>query len=326
MPNLGSNEDDYSAWDVFYSPYGSPNKPDIAAPYGTYQLASQAGVTPPSPPLAWSPGNPGAYWDSRNPTITQVGTNTAFIIGPETQGNIYSFSNPLSYQLSDSTPYSDGLVLFQFQTEGTTTDFSSIQLQYTNSIGQLVSLSPSQYITEYQSASVSGQGFSVTNRNALEWNLTGLNVNSFQHCLFLVGSEHEPADGQYGYVASLRFQRCRKPGLGRLQEMGWSGAMGTTWKEGTSSVENGNVFFNASAAANITLDASHTVGQMVFESPNNVTIGSSNGAILTANTGINTTATATGTYTVNSNYAFGDYNVFDIQAGTVKLNGIVSGK
>ncbi|HEY0341406.1 MAG TPA: hypothetical protein VGC34_11420, partial [Steroidobacteraceae bacterium] len=74
VPNLGSNEDDYSAWDVFYAAYGTPNKPDISAPYGTYQRASQAGVTPPPAPpspLAWSPEDPGAYWDPRNPTITQ---------------------------------------------------------------------------------------------------------------------------------------------------------------------------------------------------------------------------------------------------------------
>ena len=321
VPNLGSNEDDYSAWDVFYTPYGSPNYPDISAPYGNYELASQAGVTPPANSL---PSNPGAYWDSRNPTITQVGTNTAFIIGPGTTGNIYSYSNPLSYQLSDSTPYSDGLVLFQFQTEGTTVNFSSIQLQYTNSSGQLVSLSPSQYITEYQSASVSGQGFSVTNRNALEWNLSGLDVSSFN----IVFSSSAPSmslqtanmDTSPAYVSTVPQARTWNAAGTNLL---WSN--GGNWAEGTSSVKNGNVFFNPSATANVTLDASQTVSQMVFESPSNVTINSQNGAALTANTGINTTAAATGTYTINANYAFGDYNVFDIEAGNVKLNGIVSG-
>lgn len=323
VPNLGSNEDDYSAWDVFYSPYGSPNKPDFAAPYGSYQLASLAGVTPPSNS---SPGNPGAYWDPRNPTITQVGTNTAFIIGAgiPNEGNIYSYSNPLSYQVSDSTPYSDGLVLFQFQTEGTVVNFSSIQLQYTNGSGQLVSLSPEQYLTEYQSASVSGQGFSVTNRTAVEWNLTGLDVSSYN----IVFSSITPSmslqtanmDTSPAYASTVPEARTWNAAGSNLL---WSN--GANWAEGTSSVENGNVFFNPSATANITLDASHTVGQMVFESPNNITINSQNGAALTANTGINTTAAATGTYTINANYAFGDYNVFDIEAGKVKLNGVVSG-
>ena len=320
IPNLGSNEDDYSAWDVFYSPYGTPNYPDFSAPYGIYQLASQAGVTPPTNS---SPGNPGAYWDSRNPTITQIGTNTAFIIGPATQGNIYSYSNPLSYQVSDSTPYSDGLVLFQFQTEGTVANFSSIQLQYTNASGQLISLSPSQYLTEYQSASVSGQGFSVTNRTAVEWNLAGLDINSYN----IIFASSAPSmslqtanmDTSPVYVSTVPEARTwTATGSGV-----WSN--GSNWAEGTSSVENGNVLFNQTGDANITLDANHTVGQITFETPGTVTITSPVGFTLTANTGISTGSNATGNYIVNANYVFGDYNVCDIASGTVQLNGTVSG-
>ncbi len=64
----------------------------------------------------------------------------------------------------------------------------------------------------------------------------------------------------------------------------WSN--GINWAEGTSSIENANVFFNPTGAADITLNANHTVGQIVFETPSNVTISSSGGAKLTVNTGI----------------------------------------
>ena len=126
---------DYSAWDVMYSPYNGANYPDFAAPYGGDAFgqpttASAAGFTPPANS---SPGDPLAYWDVRNPTITQTGTSTAFIIGPGSAGNIYSFSAPLAYRLSETTPYSLGTVVFQFQTDGSLTDFSSIKLQYTDS-------------------------------------------------------------------------------------------------------------------------------------------------------------------------------------------------
>ena len=319
-PNLPLNKDDYSAWDVLYTPYGSPNYPDISAPFGTYQLASTAGVTPPANS---SPVNPGAYWDPRNPTITQVGTSTAFIIGPGTQGNIYSFSNPLSYQVADATSYSDGLVLFQMQTEGTPVNFSSIQLQYTNSSGQLVSLSPGQYVTEYQSASVSGQGFSVTNRTALEWNLTGLNVSSF-HIVFSSSApsmslQQVNMDTSPLYVSTVPQSRTWSANGNGV----WS--VGSNWAQGTSSIENANVLFNQSGAANVTLDANHTVGLMTFGSAGNITLSSPGGFTLTANTGIATTASATGTYTINNKYAFGDYNVFNIASGKVQLNGVVSG-
>ncbi len=87
--NLPAGKDDYSFWDVLYTPYGNPNYPDLAAPFGIYRTASAAGFTPPANS---SPINPSAYWDSRNPTITQTGTPTAFIIGPGTQGKSIAFA------------------------------------------------------------------------------------------------------------------------------------------------------------------------------------------------------------------------------------------
>ncbi len=315
---------DYSAWDVFYTPYNSPNYPDFAAPYGTYNTASGAGVTPPANS---SPANPSAFWNTSNPTITQTGTSTAFIIGPAVSGNIYSFAAPTTFELNGSgtgiSPYSPATVLFQSQTDGSAIDFSSVRLQYTNTSNQTFSIPASQYLKEYRAGSTSGMGLSVGNRLALEWNLTGLNVKSYK---ILFGSTSASMSLQQVSVdtASTAFFTVPQARTWTATGSGsWN--TGSNWSQGTSSVETGNVFFNSASATNVTLNSSHTIGEMVFQSASNVTITASGGSTLTGNTGISTTSAVTGVYTINPNYGFGAYNVFDIEAGTVKLNGAVSG-
>lgn len=307
----------YTAWDVMYSPYGSPNYPDFAAPFGTYKTATAAGVTPPANS---NPGNPLAYWDARNPTITQTGSDSAFIIGPGSTGNIYSFAAPLTYQLNDPTTSATGMVLFQFQTDGSLTDFSSIQLQYTDTTGHLVSLSANEMLREYQSSGSSFGG--ITNRTALEWNLTGLNVASFQIVWNSATSSNSfqmaSLDTATTYGSVIPASRSWNAASGS-----WSDA--TKWKEGSSSNENGNVNFINSATGTVTLDGNHSVGEITFNTAANTTINSPGNFILTANTGIATPKTATGTYTINSKYQFGAFNIFEINAGTVKLAGAVTG-
>lgn len=309
---------DYSAWDVFYSPYGSPNKPDFAAPFGIRQSASAAGVTPPANS---SPANPLAYWDPRNPTITQVGTNSAFIIGPSTTGNIYSFAEPTSFELQDTHTNPVGTVLFQFQTEGTFVDFSSIKLQYTNSSNQVVLLSPNEMLREFQAGTSSMGG--LGNRTAVQWNLTGLNITSYKVIWTSASSSDSfqqaslDTSGTYGAIIPSS-RNWNASGTGA-----WS--TGNKWLEGTSSNENGNINFINTDTAGVTLDANHTVGELTFNTAANTTINSPNGFAIAANTGIATTAIATGTYTINSNYAFGAYNLFEIAAGEVRINGSMSG-
>ncbi|MEO8205691.1 MAG: autotransporter-associated beta strand repeat-containing protein, partial [Chthoniobacterales bacterium] len=123
------------------------------------------------------------------------------------------------------------------------------------------------------------------------------------------------------YVSSvIPESRTWNSGTGNWSDVGaWSG------KTYTGANENGNVNFTNSGASTVTLDASQPVGQITFATPANTTIEASSGAVLTANTGITTTALATGTYSINGAYAFGAYNVFEINAGTVQLNGVVSG-
>lgn len=308
---------DYSAWDVMYTPYGSPNYPDYAAPHGTYQTATAGGFTAPANS---NPSNPMAYWDSRNPTITQTGSNAAFIIGPGTTGNIYSFQSALAYQLNDPTTSPTGTVLFQFQTDGSLTDFSSIKLEYTNSSGQVISLSANEMLREFQTSGSSFGG--ITNRTALEWNLSGLGVTSFQIVWDSVTSSNSlqmvSLDTAATYGSVIPASRSWDATSGN-----WS--TGANWKEGTSSNENGNVNFINTAASTVTLDGNHIVGEISFNTSASTTINSPGGYTLTVNTGIATAATSTGTYTINSNYTFGAFNLFEINAGTVKLAGSVSG-
>ena len=309
----------YSAWDILYSPYNGANYPDFWATFGTKSTASAAGFTPPSNA---NPSNPLAYWDTRNPTITQVGASSAFIVGPGATGNIYSFAAPLSYVLADpgaSGPV--GTVVFQFQTDGALIDFSSIKLQYTDSTThQVVSLSASEMIREYRP---SGSGFGgLANRTALQWDLSSMGVTSYQ----IIWNSVSPSSSFQ--LASLDTAATYAPVV--PQSGTWNGGSGTwsdptKWLHGSSSNENGNVNFTSSAVTAVSLDANHTVAQLTFNTAADTTINSPSGFTLTANTGITTTALAAGTYTINSKYALGAYNLFDIGGGTVKLAGGVSG-
>lgn len=314
----GAPNSEYSAWDTFYTPYGNPNYPDYAAPYGTWQPASAAGITPPANS---SPTNPSAYWDSRNPTISQIGTSTAFIIGPGSTGNIYSFAAPQSYQLQDSTSYDLGSVVFQFQTDGTVVDFESIKLQYTNGSGTLIELSPAEMIREYRSSGSSFGG--TTNRTAVQWDLSGLDVSSYS---IVWASDSASLSFQQASLDTWNSSAEVVPESRRWIASGagnWSD--GTNWSEDDSSHENGNVHFLNAGAATVTLDDNRTIGELIFNTASNVTISSPGSYLLTGNTGITTTALATGIYTIDADYAFGAFNIFQIDGGTVQMNGVISG-
>jgi autotransporter-associated beta strand protein len=311
----GQPNTEFSRWSIFYSPNLGANLPDAAAPNGTYQSASAAGFTPPP---GSNPVNPFAFWNAANPTITQMVANAAFIIGPGTVGNIYSFSSPLSFELADQTPFTLGTVVFQFQTEGTPADLSSIRLVYENGSG-VQELLPAEYIREYRSGS-SGFG-GAGNRTALQWDLTGLNVSNYK----IVWSSAESSmsfqeallDTSATYVSVVPESRTwTASGAGT-----WSN--GANWQQGSTSVTNGNLRFQNASAANITLDVDRTVGEIIFNSSANVIVSGT--SKLTANTGISTGGAASGTYTIGSRYEIGAFNLMNIQAGEVRLNGVVSG-
>ncbi|HSI12585.1 MAG TPA: autotransporter-associated beta strand repeat-containing protein [Chthoniobacter sp.] len=313
----------YNAWDLMYSPYNGANYPDYHGGFGIKQTATAAGFTAPANS---NPSNPLAYWDTRNPTIMQTGTSTAFIVGPGATGNIYSFSAPLSYVLADpgaSGPV--GTVVFQFQTDGSLTNFDSIKLQYVDSTThQVVSLSANEMIQEYHPSGSTFGG--LMNRSALQWDLSNLGITSYQIVWNTVSAS---SSFQMGVLDTAATYAPVVP-----QARTWNGGTGswsdsTKWLQGSSSNENGNVSFTNASAATVTLDSNRTVGKLTFNTAADTSITSTGATqsnfTFTANTGITTTAQATGNYTINAPYAMGAYNVFDINAGTVKLNGVVSG-
>lgn len=314
----GEPNTEFSRWNVFYAANVAPNYPDAFAPHGIKQTASAAGFSEPFS-NAWSPSNPEAFWHVDNPTITQNIPNAAFITGPGSTGNIYSFTTATQFTLADTTPYTLGTVVFQFQTLGTQVDFNSIKLVYDDG-GVDVFLDPDEYIREYRFGT-SGLG-GQDNRNALQWDLADLGINSyrivweassssmsFQEALLDTAQDYAPV------VPESRTWNAAGAG-------NWSN--GANWEQGTTSIANANVRFDNPDAATINLDGNRTVAEIIFETGNEVTINSA-GSTVTANTGITTTADADGVYVINSNYQFGAFNVFDIQAGEVEFNGVVSG-
>lgn len=311
----GEANTEYSRWNIFYNANLGENFPDVAAPNGVYGSASSAGFTAPA---GSAPSNPLAYWAVGNPTITQTNPGVAFIIGPAVSGNIYSFSAPTAFLLEDITPYSLGTVVFQFATEGTRVAFDSIRLEYDTAEGTQ-SIRPAEYIREFSSGTSSFGG--VGSRVALQWNLTGLNLDNYRLVWEAAGSslsfQEALLDTAAVYASVVPESRTWIANGSAL----WSD--GSNWLQGSTSVENGNVRFNNSSGANISLDGNRTVGEIIMETDSDLTISGS--SKLTANTGITTMANADGTYIIQTAYELGAYNIMEINAGEVQLNGVVSG-
>ncbi|MEM1083387.1 MAG: hypothetical protein AAGI48_04650 [Verrucomicrobiota bacterium] len=315
----GDLDTEYSAWDVFYAPSGGENYPDFAAPYGSLESASDAGVTPPTDA---SPADPLAFWDLDNPTITQNSGTPAFIIGPGTpgSGNIYSFSGATGFVLNDSPDFSGeiGTVVFQFQTDGNFVDFDNIRLVYDVGGGD-VFLPADEYVREYRGASSTFGG--TGNRNALQWDLSGLGVDTYRIEFSAVGSSLSLQEAVVDTSAfySSEVPEARTWNTDGVQMWGASG----NWQEGSTSQENGNVFFANPAAVEVSDSTQRTVGELIFTTANDVTLNRTES--LTVNTGISTEAGANGTYVINSDYIIGAFNLFPIESGQVEINGVISG-
>ena len=205
------------------------------------------------------------------------------------------------------------MVCFQFQTDGTLVDFSSIQIQYINKSFIMVSLPANEYLREYRTSGSSLGG--LTNRNSLQWDLTGPGVTSYQIVFHSLGSSNSLQQAVLDIAATygaIVLASCAwtTAGMGN-----W--ATGANWRQGTNSVENGIVRFVNTGATTAILDANHPIGELRFDVAVGATINSPGGFVLTSNTGITTLATATGTYTVNSAYALGAFNLFVGAAGAL---------
>lgn len=318
---VGNPNTEFSWWDVFYAANNSvANFPDLAAPFGG--ALNGQGVPIPVPRSeagfpenpGYSPSNPAAFWDARNPTLKQTGTG-AFIIGPGTAGNIYSFSEPIEFLLEDTTPYVAGTVVFQFETAGSTMDFAGIRLNYQTPSG-LVSLAPNEMVKEYAG---SGSAFGgISNRAAMQWDLTGLGVTSYS--ITFAASEASMS------LQEVLLDTAQSPGTVVPKKRTWvGGATGNwttsaNWSGGETPQAGANVTF--ATGETVVLDESRAVGELILSGPGNVTIQSAVPAELTLNSGITAGGLDVGVHTINAPIVMGGLHYHDIAAAqTVVLNG-----
>lgn len=335
-------EYEYSAWDVFYAPHSAGNYPDIFAPAGGVWDA-ESGTWKPEPRTsagfpphpAYNPANPYAFWDAYNPTITQVRSTTAFIIGPDASGNIYTFQDRSGYQLHNHPDYVDrggqlGTVIFQFQTDGSNVDFANIRLGYKASDGNTyyfgVNDPQTEYLREYSTTGSDhwSAAAGYRNRVLLQWDLSGVDGTgefwieweslsssmSFQKADLLTASHYE-----VGMPVSSTW-------TGPTGE--WSDPANWQGQAGGAPMENGNLKFKNAAAASVDIDdGSHVVGEIIFDSAAGVTLS---GHKLTANTGITTrNGGSDAVYTLDTDYELGALNFFEVNTGSVVMNGGISG-
>jgi autotransporter-associated beta strand protein len=309
---------EFSWWDVLYSPLQNAanpngfNYPDMAAPNGVGGTASSAGFTPPANA---SPGNPFAFWHAANPTLAQTGAANAFIIGPGTAGNIYSFSLPTAYALSDSTTYNLGTVNIQWQTEGALLNFGSVKL-----VAGGVEYLPSNFITEYK-GSASAFGFGFTNRGSMQWDLTGLGITNYTIVFSARGSSNSFQEFQLdtapAYTEATPSTRTWTGTTGNWSVTGnWGGALPS---------DRGNIRINSGSG--LVLDGtSREVSELVLNAPNAFAISATGGATLQINTGITAKPATPQDYTISAPVEFGSLNLIEVGDGTsVTLSGSVGG-
>ncbi len=344
----------YAAWDIMYSPRPDVgNYPDVYAPAGGTLGDPSKGQDPTKwypeerpNGEPWSPHynpgpNPLAFWDPYNPTIRQTLSNTTFIIGPDATGNIYTYQDKTAYQLHDNPDYADrgvegaGLnsVIFQFQTDGTNVDFANIVLKYKGTDGNTHSLGVNDRETEYlrEYAATDSEHWSATagyrNRTLLQWDLSGVETTGEYWIEW--GSLSSSMSFQMAELYSASYYEAGMPTSSTLRSGGaWSDY--EIWQSGATPVENGNLKFANTGHVTLDLDdSSHTVGEIILDQPYDVTITSSGNHRLKANTGITirngAPDAAARVYTFDLDYELGALNFFEVNNGTLVMNGDVSG-
>ncbi len=338
----------YSEWRNFYSRDTVGNLPDY---YATFGGTSPDGVNwyPTPRPTdgsfpesdTYTTPSPNAFWDASNPTITQTTVGAGYI--SSATASFYGLNGGQTFRLDDNTQassdagspgYDAGTVVFQFQTDGVFVDLSDVRLVYTDETGThsiyATELEGVELLREYRiSDTVStdpsaAEGYQ--NRVVVQWDLTGLGISEYQ--IYWDTAAHTSLqqvslDTSDTYVAAIPTTRAWTGANGNWTDgVNWlDRSNGATY--GSAPVENGNVRFENSADGVITLSGNATVGDVAFATSHDVALVG--GGTLTANTGITTTSGATGAYRIETAYAFGALNLFDLAAGTVTLAGEVSG-
>jgi len=155
-----------AGWDIFSVPFGPPgNLPDVAA---------------------------SNFGSAGNSVVTQIGTPTAFIIGPGTSGNIYSFAEATGFTTTIDASDLSGpatTVVAQFRTLGTELDYASILL----SGGSLTDVAPT--LTEELSRVPAGGFGGDVVESLVKWDL-GASESSYTLTFGAAGSSMSLAQFQ----------------------------------------------------------------------------------------------------------------------------------
>jgi autotransporter-associated beta strand protein len=257
-----------------------------------------------------SAGNSGA-------TINQTKTDTAFF----TSGfNIYSFSQPTGFVLANTRTAHPNNVVFQFETLGSFFDYDSIKLNYISG-GNTISLSPTNFINEYRVITGGFGGF--TNRASLQWDLTGLSFTSYTITFASTGSSNSFNVGildtsTAAYTEVVPSARVWDGGGGNAL---WSN--GNNWSQNTVQPSGGNITFDASAPAAISLNTAQQIGQLDISKSGSFAL--SGNSTLTINSGIEVTATGT-TASISAPIFLGGHNFLHVASGSsLTLSGAISG-
>ncbi len=294
FPNLttpsfrGTTGTEYTQWDIFQEPYAVAN-------YGDYASGASS------------------------PTLTQTLTDTAFI----TSGfNIYSFSAATGYVLDNTLAAHPNNVVFQFETLGTSIDYSTLKLNYVSG-GTTISLSPANMISENRVITGGFGGF--TTRAAFQWDLTGLAFTSYTITFQALGSSNS---FNLGVLDTSTKAYTEVVPSARTWDGGGDNATwgdGINWTGNTVNPTGGNVTFASTAPSAISLNGSRTVGQMTVQKTGAFTVSGTAGSTLTVDTGIALTATGT-TATISAPVFLGGHGFFDIASGSsLALSGVISG-
>jgi len=248
-----------------------------------------------------------------------------------------------SLAVVDSTPVLDvKTVTFQIQIgqafgyDLLNNDLSLVKLHYTTTDGGSGELS-SDYgslLNRFYNGAVdmpTGPGGAFqpediyVNLWGLQWDLSGIsNINWFE--IQFTGVEHASLAQLQLDQTNAAYDESAFP-----QDPVWTAGGGdsnwstaSNWQEGTPATAGQNA--SLSSGTEVVLDTDRTIGALNLSANDGFELKSTNGSVLTVNTGINGTAATESSYTISSAVHMADYNLIDLNANNdLTISGAITG-
>ncbi len=293
VPNRGSAGTEYSQWDYFFVPYTTdPENPDDTNHPDT-EAASM-------------------------PTLSQTLDPAAIRTGGF---NIYSITGAIGFLVNNDTSGTIGTlgsVVFQFETLGTLIDYSTLLLNYDGG-----TIAPVNMISENRF--ISGGFGGLTNRVAVQWDLTGLNINDYSITFQSLGSHTSFStailDTANSFSEIVPSARAWEGGGGNNN---WSTA--ANWADDTMTTPGGNVTFGPATGSSVNLDSNREVGLLTINQEGTFALTRTNSSTLSINTGITANPAAPSEMEISAPIFMGGHNIMNIgENATLTLSGTISG-